>query len=284
MANVYYDKDADQSLIAGRKVAIIGYGSQGHAHALNLRDSGVDVRVGLRPGSSSKEKAEQAGLRVLSIADAAAEADLIMILEAVAAKPQGRPEEHDETDTQRHRDRAAPQVADATRTAVDRTGVEQLVTAVSATAGDRAVHPEHQEPEQGMGHERELEVEVLPGATHVVSAQAGQHHEQEKRDADPEAGERAHEELARLDGGERHQRSAVPNGADVGGHFDNMGLPTPIEAAASAPGDDDAGTEGKQDRRHEQPGGPQTHQGEEEEWRRGSGEQGCRGSPSHAAA
>ncbi len=53
MANVYYEKDADPSLIAGRKVAIIGYGSQGHAHALNLRDSGVDVRVGLREGSSS---------------------------------------------------------------------------------------------------------------------------------------------------------------------------------------------------------------------------------------
>jgi ketol-acid reductoisomerase len=80
MANVYYDKDADNSLIAGRKVAIMGYGSQGHAHALNLRDSGVDVRVGLREGSSSKAKAEAAGLRVLSTADAAAEADLIMIL------------------------------------------------------------------------------------------------------------------------------------------------------------------------------------------------------------
>ncbi len=80
MANVYYDKDADPSLIAGRKVAVIGYGSQGHAHALNLRDSGVDVRVGLRDGSSSKGKAEAAGLRVLSIADAAAEADLVMIL------------------------------------------------------------------------------------------------------------------------------------------------------------------------------------------------------------
>jgi ketol-acid reductoisomerase len=80
MANVFYEKDADPSLIAGRKVAIIGYGSQGHAHALNLRDSGVDVRVGLREGSSSAAKAAGAGLKVASIADAAAEADLIMIL------------------------------------------------------------------------------------------------------------------------------------------------------------------------------------------------------------
>ena len=79
MANVYYDKDADPSLISGRKVAIIGYGSQGHAHALNLRDSGVDVRVGLRGGSSSVAKAEGAGLRVASVADASAEADVVML-------------------------------------------------------------------------------------------------------------------------------------------------------------------------------------------------------------
>ncbi|MFN2608836.1 MAG: ketol-acid reductoisomerase [Acidimicrobiales bacterium] len=80
MANVYYEKDADQNLIGSRKVAVIGYGSQGHAHALNLRDSGVDVRVGLREGSSSRAKAEAAGLRVTSISDATSEADLVMIL------------------------------------------------------------------------------------------------------------------------------------------------------------------------------------------------------------
>ena len=79
-AKVYYEADADPSLIRTRKVAVIGYGSQGHAHALNLRDSGVDVRVGLRSGSSSGAKAEAAGLRVLSIADAAKEADVVMIL------------------------------------------------------------------------------------------------------------------------------------------------------------------------------------------------------------
>src|SRR5215211_3412275 len=79
-AKVYYEADADRSLIQGRKVAVIGYGSQGHAHALNLRDSGVDVRVGLREGSSSKAKAESEGLKVLSVADASAEADVIMIL------------------------------------------------------------------------------------------------------------------------------------------------------------------------------------------------------------
>jgi ketol-acid reductoisomerase len=80
MATLYYEKDADPGLIAGRRVAVIGYGSQGHAHALNLKDSGVDVRVGLRPGSSSWAKAEEAGLRVVRVDQAAKEADLVMIL------------------------------------------------------------------------------------------------------------------------------------------------------------------------------------------------------------
>jgi ketol-acid reductoisomerase len=80
MATMFYDSDADLSLIQQRKVAVIGYGSQGHAHALNLRDSGVDVRIGLQPGSRSKAKAEEQGLRVLTPREAAREADLIMIL------------------------------------------------------------------------------------------------------------------------------------------------------------------------------------------------------------
>ena len=80
MANIYYEKDVDRSAIADRKVAILGYGSQGHAHALNLKESGIDVRVGLREGSGSVAKAEAAGLRVLSVADASAEADVVMML------------------------------------------------------------------------------------------------------------------------------------------------------------------------------------------------------------
>jgi len=77
---IFYDDDADLSIIQGRKVAVIGYGSQGHAHSLSLRDSGVDVRIGLPEGSKSRAKAEEQGLRVLTPAEASAEADLIMIL------------------------------------------------------------------------------------------------------------------------------------------------------------------------------------------------------------
>jgi ketol-acid reductoisomerase len=77
---MFYDDDADLSLIQGKHVAVIGYGSQGHAHALSLRDSGVDVRVGLQPGSKSREKAEAEGLRVLTPAEAVEESDVIVIL------------------------------------------------------------------------------------------------------------------------------------------------------------------------------------------------------------
>ncbi len=97
--NVYYDKDADLSLIKSKKVAILGYGSQGHAHALNLKDSGVDVTVALRKSSKSWAKAESAGLKVSEVADAVKAADLVMILapdqdqrkiyeESVAAEPE----------------------------------------------------------------------------------------------------------------------------------------------------------------------------------------------------
>ena len=80
MAKIYYDKDANLSLIRGKKVAIIGYGSQGHAHSLNLKDSGVQVVVGLRPGSSSVAKAEANGLEVVAPVDAASRGDVIMLL------------------------------------------------------------------------------------------------------------------------------------------------------------------------------------------------------------
>jgi ketol-acid reductoisomerase len=79
-ATVYYESDADLGLIADKLVAILGYGSQGHAHALNLKDSGIEVVVGLRAGSKSKAKAEAAGLRVLPTADAVREADIVMVL------------------------------------------------------------------------------------------------------------------------------------------------------------------------------------------------------------
>jgi len=78
--DIYYDKDADLSKLEGKTVAILGYGSQGHAHALNLKDSGADVVVGLRADSSSRAKAEAAGLEVLEIADAASRGDIVMVL------------------------------------------------------------------------------------------------------------------------------------------------------------------------------------------------------------
>jgi ketol-acid reductoisomerase len=80
MAKIFYDKDCDLSIIRAKKVAIVGYGSQGHAHALNLHDSGVDVRVGLHASSKSVAKAKAAGLKVLPVAEAAAWADVVMIL------------------------------------------------------------------------------------------------------------------------------------------------------------------------------------------------------------
>ena len=80
MLRRYYEQDGNLDLLKGRTIAIIGYGSQGHAHALNLRDSGLDVVVGLYPGSKSWQKAEAAGLKVMSTADAAKAADTVMIL------------------------------------------------------------------------------------------------------------------------------------------------------------------------------------------------------------
>ncbi|MCH2098908.1 MAG: NAD(P)-binding domain-containing protein, partial [Pseudomonadales bacterium] len=77
---VYYEKDADLSIVQGRKVAVVGYGSQGHAHANNLKESGVPVVVGLRKGSSSWVKAENAGLEVAEVADAVSDADFVMVL------------------------------------------------------------------------------------------------------------------------------------------------------------------------------------------------------------
>jgi ketol-acid reductoisomerase len=80
VAQLFYEDDADLSIIQGRNVAVLGYGSQGHAHALSLRDSGVDVRVGLAPNSRSREKAESEGLRVVDPATAVEESDLVMVL------------------------------------------------------------------------------------------------------------------------------------------------------------------------------------------------------------
>jgi ketol-acid reductoisomerase len=87
MATIYYDRDADLSIIRARKVAVIGYGSQGHAHALNLRDSGVDVVVGLPEGSRSRERAVGAGVRVETVARAAAWADVVMLLVPDTTQP-----------------------------------------------------------------------------------------------------------------------------------------------------------------------------------------------------
>jgi ketol-acid reductoisomerase len=98
--NVYYDKDADISLIRNKKVSIIGYGSQGHAHANNLKDSGVDVTIGLRPGSASAHKAEKAGLTVNSIEEAVQQADVVMIL---------APDEHQ---AKLYREQIAPHIKD----------------------------------------------------------------------------------------------------------------------------------------------------------------------------
>ena len=80
MAELFYDNSAELSRLEGRRISIIGYGSQGHAHSLNLKESGLDVRVGLYPGSKSREKAEAAGLTVVSVAEAARDGDIVMIL------------------------------------------------------------------------------------------------------------------------------------------------------------------------------------------------------------
>jgi ketol-acid reductoisomerase len=87
MAQIYYDKDVNPALIREKKVAVIGFGSQGHAHALNMRDNGVQVQVGLRPGSKSRRKAEEAGLTVLDIEAAAAWADTMMLLAPDTEQP-----------------------------------------------------------------------------------------------------------------------------------------------------------------------------------------------------
>jgi ketol-acid reductoisomerase len=98
---VYYDRDADLNLIKGKKVVIVGYGSQGHAHALNLRDSGVkEVSIALRPGSASAKKAEAAGLKVMGVGEAAKWADLIMMLTP------------DELQADIYRDHIAPNIRD----------------------------------------------------------------------------------------------------------------------------------------------------------------------------
>ncbi len=86
-ATLYYDSDADKSLLQGKKIAVIGYGSQGHAHALNAHDSGMDVVVGLHEGSKSRAKAEADGLTVMNVADAVAAADVVMVLVPDTVQP-----------------------------------------------------------------------------------------------------------------------------------------------------------------------------------------------------
>src|ERR1700752_3197496 len=80
MATIYFEQDTDAGALAGERIGVLGFGSQGHAHALNLRDSGFDVRVGLRAGSASRQPAQEAGLRVLETAEAVREADGVMVL------------------------------------------------------------------------------------------------------------------------------------------------------------------------------------------------------------
>jgi len=87
MATIYRERDADRSALEGQRIAVLGFGSQGHAHALNLKDSGFDVRVGLREGSRSWRTAEEAGLRVVPTAEAAAEGDVVMVLLPDTAQP-----------------------------------------------------------------------------------------------------------------------------------------------------------------------------------------------------
>ena len=88
MTNLYYDQDTELSFLQTKRVAVLGYGSQGHAHALNLHDNGVRVRVGLRGGSDSVEKATQAGLRVQSVAEACSWANVVVILVPDGVQPE----------------------------------------------------------------------------------------------------------------------------------------------------------------------------------------------------
>src|SRR5437868_5226683 len=114
---IYYEKDADLSLIKGRKVTIVGYGSQGHAHAQNLNDSGVKVTVGLREGGASWDKAKKAGLKVQPVGEAVGGADLVMML---------MPDEHI---AQVYRDEVAPNIKKGGTVELIKAGYETLVEA-----------------------------------------------------------------------------------------------------------------------------------------------------------